>query len=159
MWQLQFSKTRGNKNKQWTHSTPVNLPLDALTMFWVTKIVCIVYVGHSQSYQTHCSQFFPNLCYKCWPFVYIVCVMVQLGQMSIPIARIDLGGAGPPKSGPLWQKKNWLFEPYPINSPTKPAVFGPILWLKVDLFDRLGRGVSMLPLPTGLHMSTVNIFS
>ena len=25
MWQLHFPKTRGNKNKQWTHSTPVKL--------------------------------------------------------------------------------------------------------------------------------------
>ena len=25
MWQLNFPKTRGNKNKQWTHSTPLKV--------------------------------------------------------------------------------------------------------------------------------------
>ena len=28
MWQLHFPKTRGNKNKQWTHSTPLKLFAD-----------------------------------------------------------------------------------------------------------------------------------
>ena len=47
-------------------------------------------------------------------------------DFSRPVARIDLGGAGPPKGGPFW------------TSPPYPSCKNPILWLKVDLLADLG---------------------
>ena len=47
------------------------------------------------------------------------------------------GGAEPLKSGPFGPKKS-LFEPHPLNPPTKTPISWPTLWLKVDLLpDRV----------------------
>ena len=47
MWQLHFPKTRGNKNKPWTHSTPLNTVVYAMEhtqsdmhLTWKRKIAC-----------------------------------------------------------------------------------------------------------------------
>ena len=61
--------------------------------------------------------------------------------LTRPVARIDFGGCGGPKSGPFEPKK-WILAPHPLIHSTKTP-FLPIFWLK--LLADLGGFHCILP--------------
>ena len=61
-----------------------------------------------------------------------------------PIARIEFGEVRDPPKVDLLDPKSGLFEPHPLNPPTKPQ-FWPTLWLKVDLLADLGWCIAPPP--------------